>query len=190
MSLQGKFKEAAQNYIKAQMLDKAITLYTQLKKFSEANELIRKHGKGRAGDGPLLDPAILIKQAEFERDSDNWKEAADLYIQAGKHKEAIEIYGKRHNLDSIMEVCKNLDRQKNVAEIELCAKYFRQAGHHTFAKKAYLRLGDLKQLMKLHVECEKWEEAFMLAKQNPGMESMIYLPYADWLSANDKFDEA
>jgi len=44
--------------------------------------------------------------------------------------------------------------------------------------------------MKLHVECEKWEEAFMLAKQNPEMESMIYLPYADWLSANDKFDEA
>lgn len=44
--------------------------------------------------------------------------------------------------------------------------------------------------MKLHVECEKWEEAFMLAKQNPEMEPMIYLPYADWLSANDKFDEA
>lgn len=30
----------------------------------------------------------------------------------------------------------------------------------------------------------------MLAKQNPDMEIMIYLPYADWLSANDKFDEA
>lgn len=44
--------------------------------------------------------------------------------------------------------------------------------------------------MKLHVECEKWEEAFMLAKQNTDMEIMIYLPYADWLSANDKFDEA
>ena len=43
----------------------------------------------------MLDPQILIKQAEFERDSDNWKEAADLYIQAGKQKEAIEIYGKR-----------------------------------------------------------------------------------------------
>lgn len=64
------------------------------------------------------------------------------------------------------------------------------AGHHTFAKQAYLRLGDIKGLMGLHVELNKWEEATMLAKQNPDLESMIHLPYADWLSANDRFDEA
>jgi hypothetical protein len=50
-----------------------------------------------------------------------------------------------------MELCKNLDRQKNVTEIELCAKYFKSQGHHTFAKQAYLRLGDLTALMNLHV---------------------------------------
>lgn len=44
--------------------------------------------------------------------------------------------------------------------------------------------------MGLHVELHKWDEAKMLSKQNPEMESMIWLPYADWLSANDKFDEA
>lgn len=89
-----------------------------------------------------------------------------------------------------MEICKNLDKQKNTPEIELCASYFKKAGHHTFAKQAYLRLGDLKALMKLHVECQKWDEAQMLAKQNPQMEPLINLPYADWLSANDRFDEA
>lgn len=68
---------------------------------------------------------ILIKQAEYERDSGNWKEAADLFIQAKRYKEAIEIYGKRQNLDAIMEVCKNLDKSKNKVDIELCAKYFR-----------------------------------------------------------------
>lgn len=93
-------------------------------------------------------------------------------------------------MDSIMEICRNLDGQKNKAEIELCAKYFRQAGHHTFAKQAYLRLGDLKALMALHVELHKWDEAKMLSKQNPEMEALIWLPYADWLSANDRFDEA
>ena len=50
------------------------------KKFTEAKELIRKHGKNRQGNEPYLNPQILIKQAEFERDSGNWKEAADLYV--------------------------------------------------------------------------------------------------------------
>jgi intraflagellar transport protein 122 len=63
-----------------------------------------------------------------------------------------------------MDICRNLDKGKNKTEIELCAKYFRQAGHHTFAKQAYLRLGDLKALMALHVELHKWDEAKMLAK--------------------------
>lgn len=89
-----------------------------------------------------------------------------------------------------MEICKSLEKTKNTPEIELCAKYFKQAGHHTFAKQAYLRLGDLRALMQLHVDCQKWDEAFMLAKQNPEMESMITLPYADWLSTNDRFEEA
>lgn len=163
LALQGKHKEAATHYIKNNMVDKAVTLLTSMKKFNEANELIRKLG-GKKGEGPHLDPSILIKQAEFERDSGNWKEAAGLYQQANKFKEAIDIFGKKQNLDSIMEICKNLDKQKNNAEIMLCAKYFRQAGHHTFAKQAYLRLGDLKALMGLHVELHKWEEAKMLAK--------------------------
>ena len=67
-----------------------------------------KHGQRKIGDQPVLDPVILIKQAEYERDCGNWKEAADLFQQAGKFKESIDIYGKRGNLDSIMEVCKNL----------------------------------------------------------------------------------
>ena len=70
--------EAATHYIKNSMIDKAVLLLTSLKKFNEANELIKKHG-GKKGDGPLLDPYILIKQAEFERDSGNWKEAATLF---------------------------------------------------------------------------------------------------------------
>lgn len=80
------------------------------------------------------DPVIMQKQADYMRDTGQWKEAAELYQQAGRYKEAIEIYGKRGVLDSVMEVCKNLDKAKNKTEIELCAKYFRQAGHHTFAK--------------------------------------------------------
>lgn len=47
MAYQGKFKEACTNYVKANMIDKAVDIYTSLKKFAEAKELIRKHGKNR-----------------------------------------------------------------------------------------------------------------------------------------------
>lgn len=56
MAYQNKFKEAAINYIKAGMTDKAVEIYTSLKKFTEAKELIRKHGKGNKGDTPFLNP--------------------------------------------------------------------------------------------------------------------------------------
>ena len=183
LAYQGKYKEAAAHFVKNTLVDKAINLYTTLKQFKEANDLIKKHGN-------KSDPVILMKQAEYLRDTGQWKEAAELFTHAQRYREAIEIYGKKNVLDSIMEVCKNLDKGKNKAEIELCAKYFRQAGHHTFAKQSFLMLGDIKGLMALHVELHKWDEAFMLAKQNPDLESQIYLPYADWLSANDRFDEA
>ena len=50
LAYQGKFKEATTNYIKAGMTDKAVEIYTSLKKFTEAKELIRKHGKNKGGD--------------------------------------------------------------------------------------------------------------------------------------------
>ena len=115
------------------MVDKAVNLLTSMKKFNEANELIKKHGK-KGGDGPALDPTILLKQAEYEKDSGNWKESAHLFVQANRFKEAIDIYGKKQNLDSIFDICRQLDNKKHKAEIEQCAKYFRQANHHNFAK--------------------------------------------------------
>jgi intraflagellar transport protein 122 len=81
LAYQGKYKEAASHFLKNNLTEKAIDLYTSLKKFSEANELIRKFGNKRGGaDGASLEPVLLIKQAEYERDSGNWKEAADLFI--------------------------------------------------------------------------------------------------------------
>lgn len=44
-------------------------MYTTLKKFKEANEINTKYGKGPKGglgEGPILDPVLLIKAAEFE----------------------------------------------------------------------------------------------------------------------------
>jgi hypothetical protein len=59
------------------MQEKAINMYITLRKFPDVNRIMLKHGN-KVGTN-VLDPVILVKQAEYARDCGNWKEAADLY---------------------------------------------------------------------------------------------------------------
>jgi hypothetical protein len=54
LAYQGKYKEATSHFVKNNLVDKAINLYTTLKQFKEANDLIKKHGN-------KSDPVILMK---------------------------------------------------------------------------------------------------------------------------------
>lgn len=51
-------------------------------------------------------------------------------------------------------------------------------------------MGDMKSLMLLHVEMQKWEEAFLLGKQNRELLEIAKLPYANYLLKNDKYEDA
>ena len=75
-------------------------------------------------------------------------------------------------------------------ELGQAAQYFHKLGHHQYAKETYLKMDDVKSLMELHVELHKWDEAFELVKMRPELAKDIYLPYAEWLAINDRFDEA
>lgn len=48
----------------------------------------------------------------------------------------------------------------------------------------------MKSLMALHVEFLKWDEAFLLGKQNKQLLEIAKLPYAEWLLKQDRYEEA
>lgn len=45
----------------------------------------------------------------------------------------------------------------------------------------------MKNLMGLHIEMEKWDEAFLLGKQNRELLELAKIPYANYLLKSDKF---
>ena len=138
----------------------------------------------------IMSDDLLLSQAQHEEDNGNWKEAANLYTKCKHYKEAIQVYGKKGVLDSILGILKVLTKEQNLDEIQLCIKYFKEYNHHTYAKQAILKLQDTKALMALHIEFHQWDEALQLLKTNPQFSDKIYLPYADWLASNDRFEEA
>lgn len=133
---------------------------------------------------------LLLSQAQHEEDNGNWKEAANLYTKCKHFKDAINVYGKKGVLDPILNILKILNKEQHTEEIQLCAKYFKEMNHHTYAKQAILKLGDIKSLMALHIEFHQWDEALQQLKTHPQFADKIYLPYADWLASQDRFEEA
>ena len=183
----GKFKEATVVYTKNNLSKKAIEMYTLLRNFREAENVANKYGQGKIN---FMSEDLLLSQAQHEEDNGNWKEAANLYTKCKHYKEAIDVYGRKGVLDPILNILKVLEKQSHLDEINLCVKYFKEYNHHTYAKQAILKLGDMKSLMALHIEFHQWQEALGLIKKHPQLADKVYLPYADWLASNDRFEEA
>lgn len=44
--------------------------------------------------------------------------------------------------------------------------------------------------MSLHIEMERWDDVFLLGRQNKELLEMAKLPYANFLMKNDRYEEA
>lgn len=44
--------------------------------------------------------------------------------------------------------------------------------------------------MQLYVDTKRWDEAFALGEKHPEFKDDVYVPYAQWLAENDRFEEA
>lgn len=183
----GKYKDASEFYIKGGNPGKAQEMYATLKMYAEALEIKAKYMQG--GDNTFTD-AILAQQADWLTENHKYKEAADLYIAIGRKKKGIEIYGDHAYLDNLIDICRGLTKDNDAELISLCGHYFKKNHNHLFASEAYLKLGDQKSLVYMNVELKKWDEAFILSRENKVLSEYVHLQYAETLILEDKFQEA
>uniref|UniRef100_A0A8D2DF58 Intraflagellar transport protein 122 homolog n=1 Tax=Sciurus vulgaris TaxID=55149 RepID=A0A8D2DF58_SCIVU len=181
-SYQGKFHEAAKLYKRCGHENLALDMYTDLCMFDYAKDFL--------GSGDPKETKMLItKQADWARNINEPKAAVEMYISAGEHVKAIEISGDRGWTDTLIDIARKLDKAER-EPLLLCARYFKKLNNPGYAAETYLKIGDLKALVQLHVETQRWEEAFALGEKHPEFKDDIYVPYAQWLAENDRFEEA
>ena len=72
-----------------------------------------------------------------------------------------------------------------------CGELFINAQEDERATAVFNKLHDNDQLIKLYVRKQMWDHAIQLFEKSPTMDKReIYVPYAEWLIAQDKFDDA
>ncbi|XP_019647680.1 PREDICTED: intraflagellar transport protein 122 homolog [Branchiostoma belcheri] len=179
---QGKFHEAAKLYKRSGNESKAMNMYTDLRMFEYAKDYV--------GSGDPKDQRHLItKQAEWAKNINEPKAAAEMYLSAGENTKAIEIIGDHGWLEMLIDVARRLDKAER-EPLARCAHYFKQLEHWAYAAETYAKMGDTKALVMLHVDTRHWDEAFALVERHPEFKDDVYVAYAQWLAENDRFEEA
>ncbi|XP_017773799.1 PREDICTED: intraflagellar transport protein 122 homolog [Nicrophorus vespilloides] len=175
----GKFKEAARLYQKAGQEHKALTMYTDLRMFDQAQDYLGSN-----------DNSTLIRQkADWARNINEHKAAVDMYLSIGDTKSAIEILGEQGWSEQLIDVGRRLDKAERVSLLAI-AEHLKQLKQSGAAAEIYKRLGDSAAVLKLHVEAKEWTQAFSIVQGQPQHKELVYVPYAHWLAENDKFVQA
>lgn len=183
----GDYEGAEASFIEGKCVDRAIEMWSMLTMFDRALELKKKYGGGKSD--PIGDK-LLLKQAEWLLENGKFLESADLFILLNKRKKALEIYGEHGYLEKLIEILRTLNKDEHFDLISLCGHYFKQHKNYQYATEAYLKLGDLKSLVIMNIELEKWEEAFYLSKQSKPLLEYTHLQWADNRIKKDLYKEA
>jgi len=185
---QERYQEAAKIYAKCGRVELAMEMFSDLRQFEEAKAWAEEYAKGKGGDNNSVQE-LIKKQAEWSEEVNDFEAAADMYLKAKKYERAIQLIGKNQWSDKLVTVMREMPKTE-AKGLQQCAAFFRKWENHAFAKETYIKLGDYKSLISLHVELHKWNDAFQLLKSYPDFKDEVFLPYAKFLALNDKFDEA
>lgn len=202
LAFEGRFEEAASMYKRGGMLDAAIDMYTDLRRWEAAKQL------AESSAGAVDVRELLVRQAQVAEDSADFQAAASIFTSLGQHERAINLLGENGDLEAVAALVRTLDAS-NRGALDAAAKHFRAAGKEgaRHAKETYIKMGDIVSLLGVHVECEEWDEAISLATSAdakaakeaeaaglppPSSEHTIrvYLPYAEWLVNRGEYVKA
>ncbi|XP_042371833.1 intraflagellar transport protein 122 homolog, partial [Plectropomus leopardus] len=179
---QGKFHEAAKLYKRTGHESRALSMYTDLRMFEYAKDFV-------GATDPKSTRILMTKQADWAKSSKEPRAAAEMYLSAGEHLKAIDIIGEHGWVDMLIDIARKLDKAER-EPLSKCALYFEKLNHHGYASETYSKMGDLQALVQLHVGTRHWEEAFSLVEEHLRFKNDVYVPYAQWLAENDRFEEA
>jgi intraflagellar transport protein 122 len=186
LAYEGRHQEAAKTYSRAGKVDEAIRLLTDLRRWEDAKLFAQNAG--------LSDHSgLTMQQAKWLHEINDWKGAAELFVSMGQHMQAAKIIADAIEPGwqaAMIEVVRACPPEGNEALL-FCGDVFNKADEDAFAKETYVKMGDISQLMNLYARRQMWAEAAKLADEHEGkFDVSVFLPYAEWLVAQDLYEEA
>ncbi|EYB81018.1 hypothetical protein Y032_0394g620 [Ancylostoma ceylanicum] len=179
---EGKFQEAAALYRANGDDNRAMQLFTDLRMFDEAQEVMAS----ASGETQRM---LMRKRADWARNSNQPKIAAEMLISSGDLDKAVQLITENDWMDLAINVMRKLERS-DVDSLRRLASYFIRKSEFNLAARIYGNINDIKAMAQMHVAAGHWTDAFAIADRYPKFVEDVYLPYARHLAERDQFLEA
>eukprot|EP00598_Pedospumella_elongata_P006620 CAMPEP_0184976768 /NCGR_PEP_ID=MMETSP1098-20130426/7662_1 /TAXON_ID=89044 /ORGANISM="Spumella elongata, Strain CCAP 955/1" /LENGTH=1432 /DNA_ID=CAMNT_0027499697 /DNA_START=50 /DNA_END=4348 /DNA_ORIENTATION=+ len=186
LAYEGHHQEAAKIYARSGKLDEAIRLFTDLRRWEDAKMFARNAGMADVSD-------LTAQQAKWLQEINDWKGASELFVSMGQFMAAAKIIGDNEEEgweDALLEVVRACPLD-DLDTLSYCGERFSTLTDTAFAKETYTKSKDVSKLMALYAKRQMWNNAAKLADENEGkFDVSIFLPYAEWLVSQDRYEEA
>jgi len=198
LAYEGFHNDAAKAYARLNQTDESIRILIDMKRYEDAKLFARNFNKV-----DLIND-LTAQQAHWLEEINDWKAASQLFLSLGNLTQAMKVIisnannNKNDTLnsnniynDAIIELVREISIDIGKEALELAVEYFLTNNLDNYSREVLIKLGDINRLMSLYIKQSMWEEAAKLAEDNDGkFNSDVFLPYAEYLLSQDKFDDA
>ncbi|VDO45663.1 unnamed protein product [Onchocerca flexuosa] len=179
---EGRYREAAVLFQKIGCDQKTLEMFTDLRMFDQAQELLSSASGETQKD-------LLRRRADWAQNSNEPIIAAEMFVASGDYAKAVSLMIKNNWIDMLINLAHRIDRS-NVDVLRTIGNYLAKKGEYTLASHLFQSINDIRALINMYVDAALWNDAFLTAAKYQKYDEEVYLPYARWLAENDRFDEA
>ncbi|OQV14600.1 Intraflagellar transport protein 122-like protein [Hypsibius exemplaris] len=177
----GRFEDAARSYSAGGRPDLAVKLFTDLRKFTQAEEWATNETQRTS---------LLELRADWAVKEDDKRGAVELFLQLGDTVKAIEAmkevgWGRR-----ILETARTLDSVTDRETIVYAAGVLLEMKDENAAVELFERIKDIASVIRIKLASKDWDYLLALSEREPFHREAILLPYAEYLVEKDRFTEA
>ncbi|XP_048488903.1 intraflagellar transport protein 122 homolog [Plutella xylostella] len=175
----GRWAAAAASFLSVGAQAQALSLYTDLRMFNKAQELVTDSAGGLA---------LARRRAEWARHAGS-PSAPAMFLACGDVPRAAELLQAAQRPAQLIELSRKLELGSRDA-LRHVAGALEAVGERAAAAAVYERLADYKKVAELAVAAGDWDRAFSLAEERSEVRRLVYLPYALHCAQRNMFVEA
>ncbi|KHJ97140.1 hypothetical protein OESDEN_02887 [Oesophagostomum dentatum] len=155
----GRMADAEKVYLDQDRKDLAISMHKQTEEWLR---VLRLSSSAQGATNDKAKTEALVKVADYHKDRQRWKEAADHYALAKKLEELVACYIHLDDFCSLESLARQLP--DNHPLLENIAELFASSGLCEQAVQCFLRCGQVANALQTCIQLNNWDKAVSLSR--------------------------